>query len=61
MPTTKAAKTKLTYTFSEAAEQVGCSSKTISRMVASRQIRTVLLGKTPRIPAGELERIGARK
>jgi excisionase family DNA binding protein len=61
MPTRKATKTKLTFTFSEAADQVGCSSKTISRMVASRQLKTVLLGKTPRIPAGELDRIGARK
>lgn len=51
-------KRRLTYTFVEAAEEIGCSSKTVSRMVALRQIRTVRIGSSRRIPVGELDRLG---
>jgi hypothetical protein len=52
---------RLAYSFAEAGERIGRSSRTISRMVRANEMETVTIGNKQMIPASELLRITTPK
>jgi excisionase family DNA binding protein len=48
------------YTLDEVAEIFQCSSRTVRRMVERDELHTVHIGRTPMVPAGEIDRIAQR-